>query len=97
MSADNSTSQEISFLVVLDLLKVLSCNETIEEMKLDGNKNIDPEILSEIEQELACDSSSDEEDEQSYDESGSDYSSDEDVSKEVEAEKSPRTMNVGDR
>lgn len=63
----------------LDLLKVLSCNETIEEMKLDGNK-IDQKILDEIDQELSFESSSEEEDEEvSADDSASQYSSEEEV------------------
>lgn len=68
-------------LLVLDLLKVLSCNESIEEMKLDGNKNIDQEILDEIDQEL-CVSSSEEESGSSSEEGsddGSEYSSSEDA------------------
>ena len=65
-----------------DLLKVLSCNETIEEMKLDGNKNIDQEILDEIDQELTYESSSSEEEDaedESDEESASSYCSSEEA------------------
>lgn len=73
-------------LLFLDLLKVLSCNETIEEMKLDGNKNIDQEILDEIDQELCCDSSSEEDSgSEEGSEDGSEYSS-EDVSRDGKLE-----------
>ena len=64
-----------------DLLKVLQCNEIIEEMKLDGNKNIDQEILDEIDQELSYESSSSEgeevDDESDEESASSDYSSEE--------------------
>ena len=65
-----------------DLLKVLSCNETIEEMKLDGNKNIDQEILDEIDQELTYESSSSEgedAEDESDEESASSYCSSEEA------------------
>ena len=67
-------------------MKVLSCNETIEEMKLDGNK-IDQKILDEIDRELSFDSSSEEE-EESVDDSASQYSSDADVLENEEFENS---------
>jgi len=62
----------------IDLLKVLSCNETIKEIKLDGNKNIPEEILNRIEDALTSESSTDEKD--SSDESESEYSSESDES-----------------